>query len=60
MKKYFLSLTSNPIVHINVLLLGCLIIIGQVHNNYHHDMTKDADSFVYNWCRSNPGKCSSY
>ena len=60
MKKYFLRLVSNPIVHVNVLLVGYLIVIGQVHNNYHHDMTKDADAFVYNWCRENSPACKEF
>ena len=51
---------SSPIAQINVLLLGSLIIIGVLHNQYHHDMEKDADSFVFQWCRANPDECQRF
>ena len=60
MKKYLLCLASNPIIHINVLLVGYLIIIGQVHNHYHDDMTKDPHSFVRNWCTENSPACKEF
>ena len=56
--KYFLSLLINPVVSIILLPIVTLIIIGQSHNNYHSDMNKDADSYVFQWCKANPDVCT--
>jgi len=59
MNRYLKALT-HPVTLMNGLFVGVLIVIGILHNLYHHDMTKDADSFVYGWCKSNPEKCDSF
>ena len=56
--KYFLSVLLNPIVSIILLPVVTLIFIGQAHNNYHSDMNKDADAYVFQWCRANPDICT--
>jgi len=42
---------------------GTLAFIGIVHNDAHLRMTKDADAYVRQWCRSSPENkktCISY
>ena len=58
--KQILKALIHPLTLINGLFVGVLILVGIQHNTYHHDMEKDADSFVFQWCRVNPEKCDSF
>jgi hypothetical protein len=51
---------SSPITYFNLLTVGTLTLVGVLHNQYHHDMEKDADAFVFQWCRVNPEECKSF
>tara|TARA_B100000902_G_scaffold109076_1_gene110704 strand:+ start:167 stop:376 length:210 start_codon:yes stop_codon:yes gene_type:complete len=62
-KKYFLTLITHPAVHYNFITIGLLITIGALHNHAHFTMSKDADAYVRQWCRSsaeNKKICISY
>jgi hypothetical protein len=52
MKDYFLKIVSSPIVHLNIITIGMLVLIGALHNHAHFTMDKDADGYVRQWCRS--------
>jgi hypothetical protein len=52
MKKYLLSIVTNPASQASVFLLGILIMIGALHNHAHYIMNMDADAYVRQWCRS--------
>ena len=59
MKPYLKALT-HPVTIMNLMIFGVLIMVGVMHNAYHHNMEKDADAFVFQWCRVNPEKCDSF
>ncbi|AOO15425.1 hypothetical protein RW291109_158 [Cyanophage S-RIM12_RW_29_1109] len=45
------------------MMVGTLITIGVLHNHAHFTMSKDADAYVRQWCRSsaeNKKTCISY
>jgi hypothetical protein len=52
MKKYFITFITNPGTLTSLLLFGMIALIGIVHNDAHLRMTKDADAYVRQWCRS--------
>jgi hypothetical protein len=52
MKDYFLKIVSSPIVHLNIITIGMIVLIGALHNHAHYQMTMDADGYVRQWCRS--------
>ena len=56
MKRILLS----PITHFNVMIMGLLILIGMIHNNYHHAMDKDVHGYVRKFCFKNPDKCRNF
>jgi hypothetical protein len=56
--KYFLSLLSNPLVGIILVPVVALIFIAQYHNHAHYTMDKDADGYVFRWCKKNPDICT--
>jgi hypothetical protein len=61
--KFFLKTLTNPGVMIFLMMGGTLAFIGIVHNDAHLRMTKDADAYVRQWCRSSPENkktCISY
>jgi len=63
MKKYFISFITNPGTLTSFLLLGTIALIGTLHNHAHFTMSKDADAYVRQWCRSsaeNKKTCISY
>ena len=63
MKKYFINFITNPGVMTSLLMFGVIAFIGVVHNDAHLRMTKDADAYVRQWCRSsaeNKKTCISY
>jgi hypothetical protein len=63
MKDYFLKIVSSPIVHLNILTIGMIVLIGALHNHAHFTMNQDADAYVKQWCRSsaeNKKICISY
>ncbi len=63
MKDYFMKMVTHPAVHYNVITIGILITIGALHNHVHFTMSKDADAYVRQWCRSsaeNKKTCISY
>ena len=44
-------------------MLGTIALIGSLHNHAHYTMSKDADAYVRQWCRSsaeNKKTCISY
>ena len=59
MNRYLKALT-HPVTIMNLVFVGSLFVVGTLHNMYHHDMNKDADAFVFQWCRENPEKCDSF
>jgi len=58
MKNYLIKLITNPVVHYLTLVGGLLIVIGTLHNHAHYSMEMDADSYVLQWCKKNPKKCT--
>jgi hypothetical protein len=58
MKEYFLKIVSHPVTHYNVITIGMLITIGALHNHTHFTMDKDANGYVYRWCKKNPDICT--
>ena len=56
MKRILLS----PATHLNMLLVGSLIIIGVLHNHAHYTMEVDADSYVRAFCMKNPDECQRF
>ena len=61
--KLFLKFITNPGVMTSLLMWGVIAFIGVVHNDAHLRMTKDADAYVRQWCRSsaeNKKTCISY
>jgi len=56
----YLKALIHPVTVMNLLFVGSLFVVGTLHNMYHHDMEKDADAFVFQWCRVNPEKCDSF
>jgi len=63
MKKYFISFITNPGTLTSFLLLGTIALIGTLHNHAHFTMSKDADAYVRQSCRSsaeNKKTCISY
>ena len=53
MKRILLS----PVTHFNILIVGTLIIIGVMHNSYHHHMDEDVHGYVRQFCEKNHEKC---
>ena len=37
--------------------MGTLIIVGVMHNSYHHHMDEDVHGYVRQFCENNPEKC---
>jgi len=58
MKKYILQIFSHPATHLNIVTFGLLIFIGTMHNHAHYQMSNDADSYVFQWCKANPKRCT--
>jgi hypothetical protein len=50
--NYLQVIVSHPATHYNLITIGVLITIGALHNHAHFAMTKDADAYVRQWCRS--------
>ena len=44
------SILVSPVTHFNVLIVGTLIIVGVMHNNYHHHMDEDVHGYVRQFC----------
>lgn len=57
MKKYLLTVVTNPAAQVSVSLLGILILISALHNHAHYQMSNDPDGYVYQWCKKNPERC---
>jgi len=47
MKKYLLTVVTNPAAQVSVSLLGILILISALHNHDHYEMSNDPDGYVY-------------
>jgi len=60
MRLYISRALKHPVTHINVMLIGFLILVGMIHNHAHHTMEVDADSYVRAWCKKNPKVCQSF
>jgi len=50
--NYLKAMLMHPATHFNVMSIGVLIMIGVLHNHAHFKMSKDADAYVRQWCRS--------
>ena len=59
MKQYLKALV-HPVTIVNLLFVGTLTFVGVLHNMYHHDMEKDADAFVFQWCKRNIDRCKDF
>ena len=53
----FKRILLSPVTHFNILIVGTLIIIGVMHNNYHHRMDEDVHGYVRQFCEKNLEKC---
>ena len=51
---------TSPVTHLNLLIVGFMIMVGMIHNHAHFTMEQDADSYVRAWCKKNPDTCESY
>jgi len=60
MKIFMKRILLSPVTHLNLLLVGFLILVGIVHNSYHHDVEKDVHGYVRQFCSKNPDTCRSY
>ena len=60
MKKSLKAIVSSPVTHFKVLILGFFILVGVMHNNYHHAMDEDVHGYVRNFCFKNPDKCQNF
>lgn len=49
---------SNPVFLIVLIMGSMLSFIGAYHNYAHYTMDKDADAYVYKWCKKNPDICT--
>jgi len=58
MKKYFTNFIKNPGTLTSLLMLGTIALIGSLHNHAHYTMSKDADAYVFQWCKANPERCT--
>ena len=56
MKRILLS----PVTHFNVLIFGFFILVGVLHNNYHHAMDEDVHGHVRRFCLKNPDICQDF
>ena len=37
---------SSPVTHFNVLIIGFFILVGVMHNHYHHQIEEDVHGYV--------------
>ena len=58
--NYFIKAITHPATHLNLLVVGFMIIVGVMHNHAHYSMEVDADSYVRQWCQKNTDKCARY
>ena len=56
--KHLSKLFGNPLFIVPALLGGILIFISSCHNHAHFTMEKDANGYVYRWCKKNPDICT--
>ena len=47
----------SPVPHFNIMIVGCLILVGVMHNNYHHQIEEDVHGYVRKFCEKNLEKC---
>ena len=47
----------SPVTHFNILILGFFILVGVMHNNYHHQIEEDVHGSVRKFCEKNLEKC---
>ena len=53
----FKRILLSPVTHFNLLLVGFLILVGVMHNNYHYRMDEDVHGYVRKFCEKNLEKC---
>ena len=53
----FKRILLSPVTQLNLLLVGFLIIVGVVHNIYHHQIEEDVHGYVRKFCEKNLEKC---
>jgi len=56
--KHLSQLFGNPLFVTPLVLGGILAFIGSCHNHAHFTMEKDANGYVYRWCKKNPDICT--
>ena len=47
----------SPVTHFNILIVGFLILVGVMHNHYHHQIEEDVHGYVRKFCEKNLEKC---
>ena len=57
MKESLKAIVSSPVTHFNILILGFFILVGVMHNNYHHQIEEDVHGYVRKFCEKNLEKC---
>ena len=58
--KLILRILLNPVTQLNLLVCGSLFVIQALHTHAHYTMEKDADSYVFNFCKKNVEKCQQF
>ena len=48
---------DSPVTHFNLLIIGFFILVGVIHNDYHHRMDEDVHGYVRKFCEKNLEKC---
>jgi len=56
----FLRVLFHPVTSLNLVLLGSLIVIGNIHNHAHYAMDIDTHAYVRNWCKKNITECKRF
>ena len=44
---------TSPITYFNLLIIGFFILVGVMHNDYHHRMDEDVHGYVRKFCEKN-------
>ena len=51
------KILDSPVTHFNLLIIGFFILVGVIHNDYHHRMDEDVHGHVRKFCEKNLEKC---
>jgi len=55
MKRFLFS----PVTHLNLLIVGFLILVQGLHTHAHYTMEFDTDSYVRAFCKKNMKTCKN-